>query len=257
MSAEVVVVVGACGGVGASTLAALLARRRAREGSTVTLVDLDPGAGGLEIVLGTEDVPGVRWADLADVRGSLAAADLVGVLPRWAGVDVLSGDRRAGGPARHTVDAVLPALVDGSATVVVDLPGHALLAAASQRAQGAAWRADEGPEVPDDGPAAPLAALGARARAVLLTGQDVRGVASAIGVRDALGPVPTLLTLRRRRRARVAPLAAAHVLDLPLLGLLPAQPSVREASDRGLGPVVGPRSRLGRAVAHLDRGLGR
>lgn len=231
--AQVLVVVGARGGVGASTLAALLAARLARSAGCVALMDLDHGAGGLEVLLGIEEVPGVRWADLEGVRGALAPADLDGVLPRWCGVEVLGPDRRAGAPDVAVVSAVTAALVDRCTTVVVDLPAHTLLT-------------DVGTAT---GRAAPV--LAGRSDLLVLAGQDVLGVAGALALRAALDSGPAQLVLRRRRAARVAPLEAAHLLDLPLAGLLPTDRRLADATDRGFGPVIGRWSALGRAVRRL------
>lgn len=242
MAAQVLVVVGARGGCGASTVAALLARERVRSGSRVALVDLGHGAGGAEVLLGIESRPGARWADLTHVHGSLAAADLDGVLPRWAGVEVLGADRRPEAPSGDTVVAVLDALVEGCSTVLVDLPGHRLL-------------------VPDRVAGQPQrdvarAVLAARTDLLLVTGQDVLGVAAALTVRAAVGPGGAGLVLRARRRARVAPLEAARVLDLPLLATLPTDRRLAEAVDRGLGPVLAPWSRLRRTVGRLSGVVG-
>lgn len=228
-----VTVVGAVGGVGASTLAALLARRWAADGERVTLVDLDPVGGGIDVLLGIEAVEGVRWADLGGVRGTLDGADLDGLLPTWRGVEVLSGDRRTGPVEGEAFRAVWPALSGAGRVVVADLPGHAL--------------------VPSDGGPGPLA--GGR-DVLLVTGQDVLGVAGGVRVRGTLGSqVP--LVLRRRARARVAPLEAARLLDADLVGLLPGDRSLAEATDRGFGPVVAAWSPLGRSVRRIARGLPR
>lgn len=240
---EVVVVVGAGGGVGASTLAALIAQRRAgssrtRQGSpgSVVLVDLDQARGGVEVLLGIEAERGARWSDVAHVRGTLGPGDLDGVLPRWRGVDVLSAGRGTRADAQ-AVAAVSVALVERYDTVVVDVPAHVLLA-------------DVGGA---DGPASLL--LGARTDLLLVAGQDVRGVANALAVRPALDGGPSRLVLRRRRGARVAPLEAAHLLDLALLAMLPADRRVADATERGLGPVVGRWSPMARAVGRVADGL--
>lgn len=232
--ARVVVVVGAAGGVGATTLGALLAAGRVRAGGPVSLVDLHPGRGGVEVLLGVEEAPGARWADLAGVRGALAPADLDGVLPVWRGVGVLGHDRRPGGPAPEVVASAVAALAS-TGTVLVDLPARSVLA--------------------DVGGGVATALLAAGAGCVLLTGQDVTGLAAAIGVREALDAHPVHLVLRARPGARVAPLEAAHLLDLPLAGVLPTARGVAGAVDRGLGPVVGARSRLARAVARVWQGV--
>ena len=72
-AALVLGVVGARGGVGASTLAAALAARGARRTASV-LVDLDAAAPGLDLLVGLEDDPGVRWPDLAGAAGAIDGA---------------------------------------------------------------------------------------------------------------------------------------------------------------------------------------
>ena len=224
MSAQVRAVVGAVGGVGASTLAALLARSLASGGERVVLVDLDHAGGGIDVLLGIEEAAGARGSDLHAVRGTVAAHDLDGLLPRWQGVEVLSADRSAVIPTAEAVAAVGDALVRCCAAVVVDLPGHRL----------------GGPDV--GGPWSDV---------LLVTGQDVLGVAGAFAARGSLDGAPTRLVLRRRARAQVASVEAADLLDLPLLALLPNDRRLAGGVDRGLGPVVGRWSRLGRAVARV------
>lgn len=237
--ADVRAVVGAVGGVGASTLAALLARQLAPSGERVALVDLDHGAGGIEVLLGIEEAPGVRWSDLLGVRGTVAVEDLAGLLPRWQGVEVLSADRSGRAPHAEAVGAVWDALVRGCDAVVVDLPRHSL-----------------GP--PDGGTTSATVEhlLAERAEVLLVTGQDVLGVAGALAVRPALDEVPARLVLRRRTRARVAPVEAAELLDLSLLALLPTDRRLPQGVDRGFGPVASRWSRLGRAVARAAEGGG-
>ena len=63
----VLAVVGGSGGVGASTFAAALATAAA----PATLIDLDPVSGGIDVLLGIEDVPGARWSGLRLEGGRL------------------------------------------------------------------------------------------------------------------------------------------------------------------------------------------
>lgn len=241
MRGQAVVVVGAAGGVGASTLAALLAVRWAADPRQVVLVDLDPAAGGLEVLLGLEAVDGARWPDLAGVRGPVGAAELTGVLPRWGRVEVLGCDRRAAPLDLAAVEAVCAGLADSGRTVVVDLPARGL--------GGGVLEA-----------VGPLLAVGT---SVVVTGQDLPGVAAAavacatLQTPQALPAVPAgpRLVLRRRAGARVAPGQVAATLGLPLLGLLPTDRRVAGAVDRGLGPAIAGWSRLSRAVAGIARGL--
>ncbi|KGM14738.1 hypothetical protein N867_16565, partial [Actinotalea fermentans ATCC 43279 = JCM 9966 = DSM 3133] len=203
--------------------------RWAADGRRVALVDLDARAGGIEVLLGIEGADGARWPDLAGARGPVGAAELHGLLPRWGPVEVLGSDRRTDVLDPAAVQAVWSGLLDSGRTVVADLPARAL--------------GREG--------LAPLAATG---DVVLVTGQDVLGVATASLACACLPPQPRLV-LRRRASARVAPAQVASTLGLGLLGLLPADRRVAGAVDRGLGPAVAGWSRLARSVARIARGL--
>ncbi|MFZ0324757.1 MAG: septum site-determining protein Ssd [Actinomycetes bacterium] len=122
-AARVVGVVGGSGGAGSSTLATALAVGAAREGQHPLLLDADPLGGGLDLVLGAEDVAGSRWADLADARGRVSATTLADVLPSVAGVSVLAWSREdRAGVSPDAMAAVLDGARRGSDLVVVDLP---------------------------------------------------------------------------------------------------------------------------------------
>lgn len=86
----VVGVLGAAGGVGASTTSAWLAACAGTRNLRTLLVDGDPFGGGLELALGTEEMPGVRWPDLGEVRGTLNPDQLVHALPSVDGFSLLS-----------------------------------------------------------------------------------------------------------------------------------------------------------------------
>lgn len=73
-------VLGAAGGVGVSTIAAVLARRRALHHRTV-LVDAVASSGGIDLLVGAEDIPGARWPDLGFNRGTVQAEDVLAALP--------------------------------------------------------------------------------------------------------------------------------------------------------------------------------
>lgn len=105
--------VGAAGGVGASTFAAALAWVAGG-----LLVDLDPVCGGIDVLLGIEHVPGARWSGLRLGGGTLDPALLIGGLPRWRGVRVLAADRSP------PPDAVAPVCAAGASVgaVVADVP---------------------------------------------------------------------------------------------------------------------------------------
>jgi len=229
--APVLAVVGASGGVGASSLAAAVAmtatRDRAGDGSgpgpRVLLVDADPWGGGLDVLLGVEGVPGLRWGDLTDTHGRLSAAALSRSLPCFDELAVLAWDRGATAPpAPETVRAVLAAGRRSHSLVVVDLPRH-LDSAAEE--------------------------ILARAAAVLLVvPDDVRAVGAASGVVDGVGGwVDSLgLAVRRRRGGLPAPLIA-ETLGVRLVATVDDDARFRRTVEEGLGPLAR-RSAVGRAA---------
>lgn len=127
-AAALVSVLGGRGGAGASVLAGSLALAEARRGRHALLVDADPLGGGLDLMLGAEDVAGLRWPDLAETTGRLAGDALCAALPRVADISLLSWDRvsECGGdpvPVRvGAMSAVLGAARRGADLVVADLP---------------------------------------------------------------------------------------------------------------------------------------
>lgn len=161
----VVGVVGAAGGVGASTLAALVARRLSRTTSTV-LVDLDPGAAGLDVVVGIEESDGARWPDLRGAGGDVRGEDVVALLPRWGSCAVLSADRTRPSAVDPSVRLdVLHALACEVGALVLDL--------------------DRGTVVDGD---APLAACDA---VVVVARPDLRSVAGVLAMRPRLDEAAT------------------------------------------------------------------
>lgn len=120
----VVLIRGAAGGLGASTLAAGLALTAARSGVRALLIDGAITGPGIDLLLGMEAEPGMRWPDLVDASGRINAATLDEALPHTHGVAVLSWDRR---PHRDLPPASLAAVLDagrrGYDLVVVDDAG--------------------------------------------------------------------------------------------------------------------------------------
>ncbi|AWT56984.1 septum site-determining protein Ssd [Mycolicibacterium smegmatis] len=201
----VVAVVAAKGGAGASVFAAALAL----SAPGALLVDADPWSGGIDLVLGSEDQPGLRWADLALQGGRLGYGALRDALPRRGEISVLSGGRAGVDITAAALHAVIDAGCRGAALVVCDVP---------RRSTDAAEAALE---------AADLVVVVARA--------DVRSCAAAaaagswiatcnpnIGV-VVRGPAPGGL-----RAAEVA-----DIVDLPLLASMRPQPGLDEALERG------------------------
>lgn len=124
-NAVTIAVVGGCGGAGASTLAAALAMSGTRRGLRSLLIDADPLGGGIDMVFGGEQGPGLRWPQLAATSGRVSAGALRSALPSFDSLAVLSWDRddliRIPPEAMRSV---LGAAQRSSDLVVVDLPRY-------------------------------------------------------------------------------------------------------------------------------------
>jgi secretion/DNA translocation related CpaE-like protein len=215
------VVGGACGGAGASTLATALALAgRTATGAGVLLVDGDGWAAGLDLVLGAERSPGLRWPELAGVSGRVAGPALAAALPEASGVPVLAASRDQ--PEEVPADALLAVAGgarDSGCGVVVDVPARAAAA------EVVLAEADLAVLVV---PARLRAAAAARA----LLAADASPWASALVVSR---PVPGGLT-----RAEVA-----DVVRRPVFAELAADRSAVPRSERGEPPSVAARSPFG------------
>src|SRR4051812_49904340 len=117
---RLVAVGGGCGGAGASWVAAAVALAA---GPGTVLVDADPWGAGLDLLLGAEHADGLRWPELAGLRGRVAGDALVSALPEIADVHVVAASRET--PLAVPEEA-LTAVVDAARAigrpVIVDLP---------------------------------------------------------------------------------------------------------------------------------------
>ncbi len=229
---RLIAVVGGCGGVGASSVAAALAVTAASDGTAAMLVDLDPLGGGIDLLVGAEAVAGWRWPRLNAAQGHLG--DLTGQLPRVAGVDVLSTVRAedpTGGPGVEAVRAVLASAVRSHRLVVVDL---------ARRLDGI------GREV-----------LRRADHTVVVAGADVRATAAAqqlVGeLRNLTGDL--CLVVRRPRAGGVDGGLVADTLGLDLIGVVGHDASLRPAAERGDPPGRSARSPLSRLSSRVLAGL--
>lgn len=184
-------VIGTRGGSGATTVACGLAVALAEQLRTV-LVDGDSAGSGLDVALGIETAKGLRWGDLSDVRGAVAATSILGRLPVVADLPVLS----QGGPDADALGAWRPvteSLLSTVAAVVADVPRY---------------RAEQ-------------LGSGAHGVDVLVVPHDVVALATARRLTDsgAVGPEP-VIALRRIRgpmpaAAAVELLPHRHVVEIP------------------------------------------
>jgi secretion/DNA translocation related CpaE-like protein len=222
-------VVGARGGAGASTLAAALGLAASRRGQKVLLVDADPLSGGVDLVVGCEDVDGLRWPQVASTHGRVGAAALRAALPRVGELAVLSWDR-GGGTSLDvaTVNSILASGRRGSELILIDLPRHL-------------------------GDAAHAALTGCDVVVVVCTGQ-VSCAAAAVQLLRTLRPecADIRLVVRQRAGASVDAEALSETLELSLLQTIPTKRSVERSIEEGVGPP--PRGPLQqRCVSILER----
>jgi secretion/DNA translocation related CpaE-like protein len=235
---RLVVVSGACGGAGASTLAAAVALAAAAPGQGALLVDGDAFGGGLDLLVGAEGVEGLRWPDLDGLRGRVSGEAVMAALPSVGGVGVLAASRSApAAPPPEAVAAVVEAGRSGGWPVVVDLP----------RGPGPA------------GSAVAEAVLADADLAVLVVPARVRAVCAARAlVDDADGypsPWGSARLVVRRVPGGLDAAEVAAVLDRPLLAEFGHDRSAVARSERGEPPPIGPRTPTGVAARAVLRAL--
>lgn len=121
-SGSVVAIIGGHGGAGATVLAAASAIV-AGAGGQALLIDADELGAGIDLTLGIEDAPGLRWPDLTAATGQISADALHDALPGVGErVSVLTGRRD---DPRPVAPAALRAVIDAGRAagdvVVVDV----------------------------------------------------------------------------------------------------------------------------------------
>ncbi len=201
----VVAVIGGCGGAGASLFAVALAR----VAPDALLVDLDPWGGGIDLPMGGETTPGLRWPDLALHGGRLSWSAVREALPRHRGTSWLSGTRRGCELEAHAVDAVVDAGRRGGATVVCDLPRRLTDAAQT--------------------------ALACADLVVLVSPCGVRACAATATVAPVLAATnPNLgLVVRGPSPAGLRAADVADIVGVPLLATMRAQPRLAGQLEHG------------------------
>ena len=212
--ARVIAVIGGCGGAGASTFAAALAVTASLSGKAL-LVDGDPLGGGLDVLIGAESLPGLRWTELAATRGQLDPDAFAAAICDVQGVGLLSWGRSrpAGGLELEVVEAVVAAASQAFATVVIDVarfPSHTT-----------------------------HCLLESSDASVVVVPADVRAVAATASLVASLGRrlgTPHLV-VRDPGNGRLAAKDVAASLGLPLTSTLRSEPAVQLAAQRGELPI--------------------
>lgn len=224
--APVVCVTGGCGGAGASVFAAALAYSGHARGLSSVLVDADPWSGGVDLLVGGEGTPGLRWPDLAATTGRVSAASLREVLPVVDDLAVLSWGRdEPVSVAAGSMRAVLTAARRGHRLVVVDV----------------ARRDDD----------AVLEALAVATSTLLVVPAEVRAVAAARARLAVLrrSTAQLRLVVRTTGSTGLDVDDVATSLELSPAAVMRPERGLAGWLDQGLGPLRRRRGPLARAAA--------
>ena len=202
---RVIAVTAGRGGGGASVFAAALAVSAAE----ALLVDLDPCGGGIDLLLGAESTPGLRWPDLGARGGRIAWSAIREVLPRRQGISVLSAGRDHHDLEPGPVAAVLEAGRRGGATVVCDVPRQLTPAG--------------------------LCALERADLVLVITPCDVRAVAATAALVSVIRTINPQcgLVVRGPSPGGLGAREAAAVITAPLLAAMRPQPSLARQLEHG------------------------
>ncbi len=172
-----------------------------------------PSGAAVELVVGCESEPGLRWPDVATTKGRVSAGALRSALPSAQGLAVLSWRQTdAVGLDRAALAAALSAARRGCDLVVVDVPRQL-------------------------DPVATEAALAADT-VLLVATTDVLSTAGGGRLVRSLGAVcgDIRLVVRRLPRTALLPEQIATSLGVPLAATFPTGRGVSRAIDEGLGP---------------------
>lgn len=220
-SHAVVGVLSGCGGAGASVLSALLAASVSAapvDGTSgsghVTLIDCDPLGGGIDVLLGCEQVAGPRWRQVRVKGGRLDAAVLEQSLPRWGQVAFLAADSSAIEPP--ALEQVIGAARE-LGPVVLDIPR---------------W----------PGPVRSTA-IAHSDLLVLVAVAEVRAITASRLIIDDLPADRTVVAVRGRSRS-VSSIHIGELLDRPVIGEVSYDPALAQSG-------VLDQRRIGRASRRL------
>ena len=220
-------IVGGCGGAGSSTAAIWLAQAAASEGVSTLLIDGDPWGGGLELAVTDEPVPGLRWPDFQESRGSIDPGQFRDSLPTAGGFTYLSwpGTReRVQSPDAGAVAAIMDAARRGFELIIVDLGRN------GEGMGRLAWDCD---------------------KLLLLTTPHLRSAVASARVLDELPPVHTGLLVRGNNSSPVDPSFLADSLGIPLVGLVPEVRGTAAGTEQGRLLELGRRKDVSRFAADV------
>lgn len=201
----VVAVIAGRGGGGASLFATALAMAA----PDALLIDGDPWGGGIDLAIGSETEPGLRWPDLTLRSGRLSYPSLREALPQHRGVSVLSAGRGGGDIEAGPLAAVIDAGCRGGTTVVCDVPRRSTAAVET--------------------------ALDSADLVVLITPADVRSCAAAAALVPWVSAVnPNVgLVVRGPAPGGLRSPDVTRIVGVPMLAAMRPQPKIADTLERG------------------------
>lgn len=120
--ANLIAVTSISGGLGASTVSAMLAAELGRRNDRCALIDADFEGGGMDVLLGVEGESGLRFGTVDAPLGRIDGDALDHELPHWEHVGVLACNPwNDAPPGSWEVEAVIRALCEVNRIVVMDV----------------------------------------------------------------------------------------------------------------------------------------
>lgn len=237
LDCAVIGIVGGSGGAGASVLAAATAVQAARQDRRVLLVDLDPVGGGLDLLIGVEETPGLRWSGLSGARGRVAGSMLRDALPRVPALGGLGGDSGLWVLSFDRGDRTEIPADAGASVAAAALRAFDLVVLDLARSGDDGWRTwwrevDLGLVVVRPS----VRAASAASRVVADLDRSISDLRLVVR-----GPTPRDLPAE----------AVAEALGLPLLGELRSEPGLEAALQRGEPPGLRARGPLARCATRV------
>lgn len=220
---RIIAVIGGCGGAGATTITGLLGIQLNRAGHRCLLIDADPWGAGIERILGSEQVPGLSWQDLATSSGSFNSEEFARGLPELASASVLGF-----GPMGRSTREPATRAVQRSAAAVIDAARRSF-----EMVLVDVGRNREFIEIFCAQADALLCILPANLLAVLATHRMIDSLPAERLQLVVRGPLPEGLDAE----------LVAEYLGVPLLGSIPRMRGVKAAAEQGaLAPLAAHRT---------------
>ncbi|WP_244945611.1 septum site-determining protein Ssd [Couchioplanes caeruleus] len=254
---RVLAVLGGRGGAGASTLAGGLAVTAVRTGLRTLLLDADPLGGGLDLVLGWEQVDGLRWPALTEAGGPVDPPALLRALPHRGHLVLLcfardglpaspgmvtswsssAGPGSSAGAASPVCPVAAPVPLSSSGPVSWSVPADVMAVTMEAARATRDLTVVDLPRHLDD---AATVALAAADRAILVVPAELRATAAAARVAATAGlHCPHLsVVVRGPAPGRLKAREIARSLGLPLAGSLRPEQAVCEGLEQGEPPAV-------------------